>query len=112
MYRISIKRDASNFFISAAEGNTTALKVILKNTKFKNFWINEIEPASGLSALMLASYHGKFDAVKLLLENGADPNIKGNGECTALSLAQEKKHKKIYNLLERVVKAEDESEFW
>lgn len=108
MSRIRIQRDASNFYIASANGDVAALKVILKNTKFRDFWINQIEPASGLTALMLAAYNGKYDAVKLLLEYGADANIKGSDGSTALELTSKIKHRNIYKLLEAMVKTEED----
>ena len=47
----------------------------------------QIEPSSGLSALMLASYLGKSEIVKILLEKGAEVNYQNAEKEFALMLA-------------------------
>lgn len=52
----------------------------------------------GQTALMIASYHGDTDMVRLLISSGADVNGDCDGD-TALSWAKEKGHTEIVNLL-------------
>ena len=54
----------------------------------------------GRTPLMLATARGYKDAVKLLLERGADPSLKNTNGETALELAKQKEYKEIVNLLE------------
>jgi len=59
----------------------------------------------GWTALMVAAFHGNGDAVKLLLERGANPNIVSTGPLpgrTALGIAQEKGHSSTVQLLLQV----------
>ena len=55
---------------------------------------------SGATALMLASWKGHAEIVELLLNHGAEVNIKNNFGLTALSSAKVSGNKKIVALLE------------
>ena len=55
----------------------------------------------GMTALMRAARHGRLQMVRLLLENGADPNLTRNDNFTALSLAAFFGHGEIVDLLMR-----------
>ena len=51
------------------------------------------------TALMIASYFGREDVVRILLGAGADVNIKGDDGWTALTWAAKKGHKEIVEML-------------
>jgi hypothetical protein len=68
--------------------------------------INRID-AKGYSALMLAAYHGHTDAVRFLLEAGADPNTRDQSGNTVLMGAAFKGHLEIVELLVRADAAID-----
>ena len=51
------------------------------------------------TALMIASYWGREDVVRILLGAGADVNIKGDDGWTALMIAVESGHKEIVEML-------------
>lgn len=55
----------------------------------------------GMTALMRASYHGRVEMVRVLLERGADPNVTRNDNFTALSLAAFFGHAEIVEVLMR-----------
>lgn len=55
----------------------------------------------GMTALMRAARHGRLQMVRVLLENGADPNLPRNDNFTALSLAAFFGHGEIVDLLMR-----------
>ena len=51
------------------------------------------------SALHIASKNNKYDAVKMLLDAGIDPNFQDEDKNTALHLAVELGHKDVIRLL-------------
>ncbi len=55
----------------------------------------------GMTALMRAVYHGRVEMVRLLLDQGADPNIARNDNFTAISLAAFFGHAEIVEMLLR-----------
>ena len=58
----------------------------------------------GLTALMMASANGRTEVVKLLLDKGADVNVKSNiddVDYTALKVAKKNKRKDIIEILEK-----------
>jgi ankyrin repeat protein len=58
-----------------------------------------ITEVNGATALHGAAYHGNLDAVKVLMEAGADPNKQDNFGNTPLSLAQRTNNASIIALL-------------
>ncbi len=57
----------------------------------------------GTTALMAAVSNGRVDAVRVLLEKGADPLLKDNIKRDALSLARQRKNETIISMLEEAV---------
>jgi ankyrin repeat protein len=55
----------------------------------------------GSTPLMLAAKRGRYKVAKLLLEQGADIDVKNDNDKTALDLATEKRHWKTVPLLKR-----------
>lgn len=81
----------SDNFVDAAEtNNITALKSMIKAGKPV-----DSQGAFQTTALMRASYHGYDDAVKYLLNAGADPNLTDIGGATALHLATRMGHANV-----------------
>lgn len=80
---------------AARKGDAAAVKQLLDqgaNVNSKNRY--------GSTALFFACDRGHFDVVKLLVERGADMNVKDTFyNATALSWAMSKKHENIVNLL-------------
>ncbi|XP_060562776.1 uncharacterized protein LOC132722318 isoform X2 [Ruditapes philippinarum] len=62
-------------------------------------FINCREPKTGNTALHLACRMGHFDIVRLLLENGANFDIKNNFRCAPINLAIESLQRKICHYL-------------
>ena len=54
----------------------------------------------GVTALMLASYKGKFEIVELLIKNGADVNLRDEDGYTALYYATRANHKEVMAFLQ------------
>ena len=75
---------------------------ILKELTDKGTPVNGLDQF-GNSALTAACYGGKTDSVKLLLEKGANPNIKKSDGETPLSLATAQKHAEIVELLNQAI---------
>jgi hypothetical protein len=55
--------------------------------------------ANGMTSLLYASKWNNFELVKLLVENGADINVKASDGNTALTLAKGNGNNEIYNYL-------------
>ncbi|MDR1971657.1 MAG: ankyrin repeat domain-containing protein [Treponema sp.] len=55
--------------------------------------------ADGMTALLHASKWGNFELVKLLVDHGADVNMRSKNGSTALSIAYEKGQADLYNYL-------------
>jgi len=83
---------------AATKGNSQMLKELTD----KDIPLNGLDEF-GNSALTAACYGGKIDAVKLLLEKGANPNIKKSDGETPLSLATAQKHAEIVALLNAAI---------
>lgn len=82
---------------AASYNNINAVKVLLKNNANVNAQNNY-----GKTALMLACYNGNLEITKMLLEAGADKNIKDDNKYDALYYAREYgKNEEIIKLLTR-----------
>ncbi len=55
----------------------------------------------GMTALLLAAFYGHTDAVRVLLDGGADVNAKSKKGMTALSSAQSNGHTAVVQLLKK-----------
>jgi len=65
--------DALNVYEAATVGNARRLKTILGQSRVR---VNEANKEEGLAPLALAAFFGHAEAVKVLLEYGADVNLK------------------------------------
>ncbi len=65
--------DALNLYEAATVGNERRLKTILGQSRVR---VNESTPEEGFTPLGLAAFFGHPEAVKVLLESGADVNLK------------------------------------
>ena len=64
-----------------AENPELAKELIIQGTKINVFGCNGVTP------LYLAVYNEYYDVAKLLLENGADPNLRIDGQSTPMHAA-------------------------
>lgn len=67
----------------AAEGDTAAIERYIE----AGADLNAKEPAGGSTPLIIAAIFGQTEAARLLIENGAEVDIKNNDGTTALSAA-------------------------
>ncbi|WP_310626659.1 ankyrin repeat domain-containing protein [Limnohabitans sp.] len=67
---------------AATRGHREMMRLLLEHDAYI-----DSASANGTTPLMLAAYAAPPLAVKLLLEEGADPTLANNGQATALSLA-------------------------
>ena len=70
----------SALFHAVANGYTRIAKQILRITK----QANDVDPEKGFTPLLIAATNGHVGLVKLLLEYGADPNMRNFDGVTAL----------------------------
>ena len=85
----------SALMFASQTGNTEMMTILLKHRA--SVYLRTIP--NGMTALMIASEAGKLSAVKLLLENGAYINTLNSDRCSALIIANKKKHDGITDLL-------------
>jgi uncharacterized protein len=80
---------------SCAWGLTNLCNFLIEQgADFKNHF-----SITGSTALMNASYYGRIDIVKLLLDKGANPNEKDSSGCTAMDKCALTENWKILKLL-------------
>lgn len=79
---------------AAGEGNQTAVQNLMR----KGTPVNALN-RSGEAAIHTASWFGRTEIVKLLLENGADPDLKKADGATPLILASGQNHSQLVTLL-------------
>ncbi|MCI4371987.1 MAG: ankyrin repeat domain-containing protein [Thermoplasmata archaeon] len=92
-----VPEDALNTYEAAATGNARRLKTILGQSRVR---VNEANP-EGFTPLGLAAFFGHVDAVKALLELGADVNRKEPSRFanTALDAAVSGDHAEVVRVL-------------
>jgi len=59
---------------------------------------------SGVTALMVASWHGDGESVDKFLQCGADPNLKAPNKMTCFDFAQKNNHKDLCSFLKNITK--------
>lgn len=89
------QEDQLSLYEAAAVGNERRLKTILGQSRWR---LNEPN-VNGDTALGLAAAAGHVEAVKVLLEHGADPNGRTAEGKTPLSVSMEKGHAAVADIL-------------
>ena len=67
---------------AASKGHTAMMRLLIENDAYV-----DAESPNGTTPLMMAAYYASPNAVKLLLEEGADPLLRNQGGQTALDMA-------------------------
>ena len=94
-FHIQIREEWSEFLRASFEGNIE--KVVALSGK-DDVFIDQSD-ASGVSALMIASYHGHTEIATFLLEKGAYVNKQENDGWSALTLASTNGHNEVVKML-------------
>ncbi|XP_053383962.1 uncharacterized protein LOC123536322 isoform X2 [Mercenaria mercenaria] len=87
------------FIKSARDSEYETVEKMIAFFREDSSFINCREPKTGNTALHLACRMGHFDVVRLLLENGANFDIKNNFRCAPINLAIESLQRKICHYL-------------
>ena len=70
----------TSLFAASAQGHTDVVRMLLEKSAD-----SDVQNKNGWTSLMVAAFHG-HNTLRVLLENGADPNIKSHHDLTALTL--------------------------
>lgn len=95
---LALFKNISSMVAAAAAGNNTILETFIS----KGTPINGLSE-TGESALHAACWNGRVETVKLLLERGADPQIKKADGASPVTLASGQKHEDIVTLLNAAI---------
>jgi len=101
---IALFKNVSSMVSAAAVGNNTILETFIS----KGTPINALSE-TGESALHAACWNGKVDTVKLLLERGADPQIKKADGASPVTLASGQKHEDIVALINAAIEKKSQA---
>lgn len=93
----SSRQGASCLEDASLRGFTAVVQLLLEHRAV----IDQINQASGRTALYVASSFGKLDVVKLLLAHGANPNLCGTNHLTAYQAALKSGFDEIASYLKR-----------
>lgn len=93
-------RAPSALHLAAARGDIKKIKDLVKSEAVAH--IDQPDAHSGRTALHEAAFHGKSEAVKLLVSLGADPRCSDHSLKTARDLARQKKNMELYKLLTQI----------
>jgi ankyrin repeat protein len=95
---VELFKNVADLVEAAGKGNNPAVKELID----KGTPVNGLDQY-GHSALTESCWNGFTDTVKLLLDRGADPNIKKSDGATPLSLAMGQKHQEVVALLNEAI---------
>jgi ankyrin repeat protein len=70
---------------AASKGHTAMMRLLIENDAYI-----DAESPNGTTPLMMAAYYATPNAVKLMLEEGADPSLQNQDGQTALAMAVSK----------------------
>jgi len=101
---LELFKNVSSMVAAAAAGNNTILETFIS----KGTPINALSE-TGESALHAACWNGKVDTVKLLLERGADPQIRKADGASPVTLASGQKHEDIVALLNAAIEKKSQT---
>ncbi|MFM9911955.1 MAG: ankyrin repeat domain-containing protein [Methylophilaceae bacterium] len=80
---------------AAAKGQTAVVKLLAE----RGADVNYRHPITKMTAVAHASYDGNNELLNVLLDKGADPNIKGRAGVTVLRMATDQNHPDTVKIL-------------
>lgn len=92
---------------AATGGNLAVIQLLLDN----HAYIDAASP-NGSTPLMMAAIYASPDAVKLLLESGADWNLKNEQDLTSLQFAMKAKKQETVEVISAFIRAQNKSGGW
>jgi uncharacterized protein len=92
---------------AATNGHLAVIKLLLEH----HAYIDAASP-NGTTPLMMAAYYGTLDALKVLLDGGADPLLKNDQNLTALDFGQRAQRQDAVELIASVVRARQPKGSW
>ncbi len=92
---------------AATSGHVAVMRLLLE----KHAYI-DAEAPNGTTPLMMAAHYGTPEAVKLLLEEGADPEIKNKLELSAIDFAQRGNRKESAEIIAAFIRGRQPRGKW
>jgi ankyrin repeat protein len=92
---------------AATSGNVVIIKMLLEHYAYV-----DTESPNGSTPLMMAAKYGTGDAVRALLDGGADPMVKNSLDLTALDFAYSNDRKDAAELIGAYVRAKQPKGSW
>ena len=85
---------------AATKGHIDIMRLLIEHSAYL-----DAESPNGTTPLMMAAYYGTPQAVKLLLEEGADPLVKNKLGLSAMDFAKQSTHKESQDYIQAFVNA-------
>ena len=85
---------------AATKGHIDIMRLLIEHSAYL-----DAESPNGTTALMMAAYYGTPQAVKLLLEEGADPLLKNKLGLSAMDFAKQSTHKDSQDYIQAFINA-------
>jgi ankyrin repeat protein len=92
---------------AATRGHLAVIRLLLEHHAYI-----DAESPNGTTPLMMAAHYGSPEAVKLLLEEGADPMIKNQLDLTAIDFAHRASRKEAAEIIAAFVRARQPKGKW
>ncbi len=92
---------------AATKGHLALISLLIENHAYI-----DAESPNGSTPLMMASMYGTAEAVKLLLDEGADPLLKNQQGLTAIQFAQRVNRKDVADMIARSVRGKRPAGQW